>query len=227
MEWEWEFYSRRPKALSYPFNLAGHCYWEKNSQVLMVHVIWCHIWYHTQIYDIIVIHNIIYDVLLYTGLCGVTGPLPQQSVVRSMGSNVLKYLSKFEPIDLTPDRVMQADAAWQCHAGWSAGVSFHALWLGQQPETASKSTSALFQTCWGTTLILLHWCFISSNSMSSWRHNLHYFITNLHSVSGNQEPHEKVLPACEYFCCRTQMLGHKVIACLWVFHFYYYKYYIH
>jgi hypothetical protein len=39
MEWEWEFYSRRPKALSYPFNLAGHCYWEKNSQVLMVHVI--------------------------------------------------------------------------------------------------------------------------------------------------------------------------------------------
>ncbi len=34
IQWEWECYSGRPKALCYPFNLKGHRFRRKNSQVL-------------------------------------------------------------------------------------------------------------------------------------------------------------------------------------------------
>ncbi len=33
IQWEWECYSGRPRALSYPFNLAGHRFRVKNRQV--------------------------------------------------------------------------------------------------------------------------------------------------------------------------------------------------
>jgi hypothetical protein len=37
------------ECLCYPFNLAGHWFWGKNSQVLVLHVLWYHIWYSNMI----------------------------------------------------------------------------------------------------------------------------------------------------------------------------------
>ncbi len=80
IQWECELYSGRPKARCYPFNLSGHCFWGKNSQVF--HIIWfCCTWYHIWYHIVIdILYDIMNDdVLLLAGLRGDSCTLPEQS----------------------------------------------------------------------------------------------------------------------------------------------------
>ncbi len=70
IQWECERCGR-PRARCYPFNLAGHRFRGKNCQVR------CFMWYDI-LYDIVCEIRYHDDILLWAGLCDVTGSLPEQ-----------------------------------------------------------------------------------------------------------------------------------------------------